>query len=1190
MRYILGVDVGSNSLGIAVKFIDNQRFELFSYVFQEGVARTNTGAEKPLNEKRRLSRQVRRQFFRRRLRKLLLARKLSKHAMFPKLENGQTPETALRQIVLPEPLRDFFRLDAYALRDKAAKGDKLELLELGRVFYHLAQRRGYDNDLREDPEDSKTMFEGKAEEGKVGIQEVQKGVQQQGTLGQYLNSIPDNERKRNRYTLRTMYYEEFEKIWEEQQKHHPELLTDELKQELGVGRNSILFYQRPLRSQKKLRGQCSIYSNKLRTGKSNPLFEKFRALEVAQNLRITEGGEERNLDEKELTTVYDMLLSSASNVKPERIAKKLKVAPEQLNFRPGQTIAGSPFHAQLAKALKKQKQPLVPGKQFAKVGLAGVELKPKELLEDTEALLLIWNMFTKFDLKSYVRRFAVEQLGLTDEAALTDFLKLKLADGYAAYSTKALRQLLHLMQQGYSKYNAEQLVNVMRVFGSEWNKFSEQKQEEILKAAAAAAAGKGGKEARESIKEVLKASYELPEQKAELLLYPSERNKPEQAAVLPPPPQLRNPMVMRSLSQLRKHVNEIVRLYGAPEKISLELGRELRKSAKGRAEDDKRMRANERENDEARMEINKLNLTPNHDRIRKYKLWKEAKETCVYSGKKIPLADLFDTNTVEIEHIIPRDQSDNRMSNLTVSLRTANQEKGKRIPYEAFGHDEQRWQAMTKNAWRIWGQNNKSKAQFFCKKEHPERSEMRQSQLAGTQWVAREARSYLEHVCKEVQLLSGGVVAELRHLWGLNSLLNPPVALPAGTEDGTYYAALNRLHELADDEAFAVKPYDVKQQNALIKKLQKQGLVQEGRVAKETFYPSHVKNRGDHRHHALDALVMCFVSQGTVQKVNEYKSRSKQVDKRVAFPLPWPNFRNDVKRVLDAMLINHEVDKRVLTDEEKNIEKDGEKHKARGHAARGQLHEETYYGRRKAPKQEKHSFHIRKSLSAITENEINNIVDERVRVLVKEALGIFGDNPVPKKHLDKHRSKLVGFDEEQQKPITHVHLPNKNGEPIPVYKVRIAKASSNAVQLKDEVNRWVEPGNNHHVAIYKDAEGKLHEQVVTFWEAVEREKQGLPAIAPHDEQGRPLEVSLQANELFLLGYPKETIDWSDKSELSKYLYRVQKLSSSDYFFRFHLAANIDVPHEVIRVSSFKAWKKLKLVKVLFDQQLNLKPA
>jgi CRISPR-associated endonuclease Csn1 len=297
-----------------------------------------------------------------------------------------------------------------------------------------------------------------------------------------------------------------------------------------------------------------------------------------------------------------------------------------------------------------------------------------------------------------------------------------------------------------------------------------------------------------------------------------------------------------------------------------------------------------------------------------------------------------------------------------------------------------------------------------------------------------------------------------------------------------------------------------------------------------------------------------------------------------------------VKRVLDAMLINHEVDKRVLTDEEKIIEKDGEKPKARGHAARGQLHEETYYGRRKAPKQEKHSFHIRKSLSAVTENEINNIVDERVRVLVKEALGIYGDNPVPKKHLDKHRNKLVGFDEEQQKPVTHVHLPNKNGDPIPVFKVRIAKASSNAVQLKDEVNRWVEPGNNHHVAIYKDAEGKLHEQVVTFWEAVEREKQGLPAIAPHDEQGRPLEVSLQANELFLLDYPDATINWTDNTELSKYLYRAQALSKKDYEFWHHVAATKDVPHQKIRITSLKALKKRKLLKVKMDGNFQLKPA
>lgn len=128
----------------------------------------------------------------------------------------------------------------------------------------------------------------------------------------------------------------------------------------------------------------------------------------------------------------------------------------------------------------------------------------------------------------------------------------------------------------------------------------------------------------------------------------------------------------------------------------------------------------------------------------------------------------------------------------------------------------------------------------------------------------------------------------------------------------------------------------------------------------------------------------------------------------------------------------------------------------------------------------------------------------------------------------------------------------------------------------------MKPGNNHHVAIYEDEQGKLQEHIVTFWHAVERKKFGLPVIITHPEQvwdnitdAMPeafqlqlpgnskwqFKFSMQQNEMFILGMDEEiyqdAMRRNDYAILNKYLYRVQKLAKNDYFFRHHLETTVD---------------------------------
>lgn len=141
----------------------------------------------------------------------------------------------------------------------------------------------------------------------------------------------------------------------------------------------------------------------------------------------------------------------------------------------------------------------------------------------------------------------------------------------------------------------------------------------------------------------------------------------------------------------------------------------------------------------------------------------------------------------------------------------------------------------------------------------------------------------------------------------------------------------------------------------------------------------------------------------------------------------------------------------------------------------------------------------------------------------------------------------------------------------------------NAIQLKSNINQHVNPRNNHHVLIYEDFDGKLKEQVVSFIEVVERRKQN-DSIYQLPEDGKCMIASLEINDMFLLGVDDEDFEISKKNVevLNKHLYRVQKVSSGDYSFRFHLASTLDKREDEIRIQSLKSFQNWNPIKVKID--------
>src|SRR5690606_4018995 len=150
-----------------------------------------------------------------------------------------------------------------------------------------------------------------------------------------------------------------------------------------------------------------------------------------------------------------------------------------------------------------------------------------------------------------------------------------------------------------------------------------------------------------------------------------------------------------------------------------------------------------------------------------------------------------------------------------------------------------------------------------------------------------------------------------------------------------------------------------------------------------------------------------------------------------------------------------------------------------------------------------------------------------------------------------------------------IFLPNKKGEPVPILKVRMKENFSGAEKLKENVNQWVNPRNNHHVLIYKDEKGNLKEEVVTFWTVVERKRNGYPAYQL-PEDGKEIITTLHINDMFLLGLNEEEINWEnpDYDLLREHLYRVQKFTSGDYYFRIAKTSSIQNAEEKQQINSF----------------------
>ena len=165
----------------------------------------------------------------------------------------------------------------------------------------------------------------------------------------------------------------------------------------------------------------------------------------------------------------------------------------------------------------------------------------------------------------------------------------------------------------------------------------------------------------------------------------------EEEIYLPPIPadEIRNPVVLRALSQARKVINAVVRRYGSPARIHIETAREVGKSFKDRKEIEKRQEENRKDREKAAAKFREYfpNFVgePKSKDILKLRLYEQQHGKCLYSGKEIDLGRLNEKGYVEIDHALPFSRTwDDSFNNKVLVLGSENQNKGNQTPYEYF--------------------------------------------------------------------------------------------------------------------------------------------------------------------------------------------------------------------------------------------------------------------------------------------------------------------------------------------------------------------------------------------------------------------------------------------------------------------------------------------------------------------------
>lgn len=809
MRYRLAIDLGSTSIGWAMVRLDAENnpcaiIKAGARIFSDG---RNPKDGSSLAVTRREARAMRRRRDRLLKRKARMMKLLIQHGFFP--------EDPLQR-------KDLEKLDPYHLR-AAGLQRPLQPGEFARALFHINQRRGFKSNRKTDKKENdsgalkqaiKQLRQALLTEScrTVGEWLHRHHVQGQSVRARYRERKVQREDGKTRidksydlYVDRSMIEAEFDALWAAQAAFDPVRFNEQARIDL----KDCLLHQRPLKPVKP--GRCTLLPEEERAPLALPANQRFRIYQEINNLRLLQPG----LQETSLSLAQRDTLAHALELKGK------------LSFEQIRKLLGLPGSIQFNLEDPKRKE--------LKGNATSAVLSRKELFGSA------WHQFDQGlqqdivqqllneENESSLIQWLQEQTGI-DEARAENIANATLPEGYGSLSLCALGRILPALQCEVVTYD---------------------------KAVQAAGFDHHSQLDHAATGEIL---VQLPYYGEYLQRHVGFGSGDPQD-----PPEKRfgriaNPTVHIGLNQIRTVVNQLIKRYGHPSQVIVEVARDLKQSREQRREEQERQARNQKRNERMRADIAAiLGTTPERVKasdIQKLILWEElshneADRRCPYSGAQISLGMLF-SEQVEVEHILPFSMTlDDSLNNKTVATRQANRIKGNRTPWEARRDLEnigwttegmlERAELMPRNKRYRFG------AEGLAHWLRDDKTFLARA-LNDTRHLSRVAREYLSLICPQgTRVIPGQMTAMLRAKFGLNHIL---------------------------------------------------GLNGE-------------KNRNDHRHHAVDACVIGVTDQGLLQRFAQASAsaRQRQLGRLVEdMPLPWPNYREHVARAVERIWVSHKPD------------------------------------------------------------------------------------------------------------------------------------------------------------------------------------------------------------------------------------------------------------------------------------------
>lgn len=890
MKYRLGLDLGVGSIGSAIIQLDEQNNAVDIIDAGVRIFEVSEGAEE-----RRLKRTARKNLIRTKKRLDLLAQKL--------FENGLWVNSS------PEGTDKLRSKSPYKIRHDALFGELASPFYIGRAILHIAKHRGAGFVSAAEELEEEVLEEGARSKKNLSAYDMMlKHLKDTNslTLGDYFYkrlregyAKNENDKKvspekriirQKKYALekkivdyaipRYLVKDEFHKIWDTQARYFPQMNKAGLKQEIY----DILFYEKSPAPYAV--GKCIYFRDEDRLLKAHPLSEMRRIYEEVNNIRIeTDMGRER-LSLEQRDKIINELLLQGKNAGKLAIKKLLnfsgqvkvslvddKVIRAYLYSRPEFT------DIEYIKNLSDEK--LAEFVEFLAEPKDTSDVNGRLLNEDKLILQL------------------KERLNIEDEKKIGDLLT-KLPKGRGMLGKSATEILLAELKKAVlsPREITDRLAKEDKRFMAE---------EEIARAM------QGTCDFLPYYGKVLQTDTQpLP---PFVIQNNTTLNEDEQKWG-----KIANPAVHMILNQLRLVINDIIRIYGKPYEICLEVGKDVGMSTKKKAKFEADQKKNERLNEEAKKYLLEHKIYINYSNILKYKLAQEQDWVDAYDPRVNIKRDAYGRDAFsgfEIEHIIPQAKGGtDTFSNLCLVNRNDNLNKGDRFTYEYFEQTkapevirailENARQRMPQKAWRF-------EADAREKFEDNGDEEETNRYLTDTRYVSKMAQRYLraiidcddndEVIHTRILAVRGTQTSELRKRWYLSGLeydLDGLDILPY-IQCATYWQNQD-TGEVIDGEN---KP----------------------NIDGNWIFRNKIKNkewmrkpRIDHRHHAMDAITVACANRSLIQKM------AKETDlRKIEYPLPLlsihsvGDFRRRVIEVLKNINVSHKPN----------------------HSKAGQLHEES---------------------------------------------------------------------------------------------------------------------------------------------------------------------------------------------------------------------------------------------------------